>query len=60
MENPILKIKGVSYFGVRSLKHVLTDMAEIKAAGFNKGFTFAGLFCTGRWVSAQCRLVDIF
>ena len=28
-------IKGVSYFGVRSPKHVLADMADIKAAGFN-------------------------
>ena len=28
-------IKGVSYFGVRSPKHVLADMQDIKAAGFN-------------------------
>ena len=28
-------IKGVSYFGVRTPKHVLADMAEIKEAGFN-------------------------
>ena len=28
-------IKGVSYFGVRSPKHVLADMADIKAAGYN-------------------------
>lgn len=34
---PKLKIKkaGVSYFGVRSPKHALTDMAEIKDAGYN-------------------------
>ena len=30
-----LKFKGVSYFGVRSPKHVLADMQDIKAAGFN-------------------------
>lgn len=30
-----LKVKGVSYFGVRSPKHVLADMSDIKAAGFN-------------------------
>lgn len=30
-----LKVKGVSYFGVRSPKHVLADMLDIKAAGFN-------------------------
>lgn len=30
-----VKIKGVSYFGVRSPKHVLTDMKDIQAAGFN-------------------------
>ena len=28
-------IKGVSYFGVRSPKHALSDMKDIKAAGFN-------------------------
>ena len=28
-------ITGVSYFGVRSPKHVLADMQDIKAAGFN-------------------------
>ena len=28
-------IKGVSYFGVRSPKHVLADMADIMAAGYN-------------------------
>ena len=27
--------KGVSYFGVRSAKHALSDMKDIKAAGFN-------------------------
>ncbi len=30
-----VKIKGVSYFGVRSPKHVIADMKDIKAAGFN-------------------------
>lgn len=35
MTNSVVKIKGVSYFGVRSPKHVLADMADIKAAGFN-------------------------
>ena len=28
-------IKGVSYFGVRSPKHAISDMQSIKAAGFN-------------------------
>ena len=28
-------IAGVSYFGVRTPKHALSDMADIKAAGFN-------------------------
>ena len=30
-----LKFKGVSYFGVRTPKHALADMQDIKAAGFN-------------------------
>ena len=30
-----VKIKGVSYFGVRNPKHVLADMTDIKSAGFN-------------------------
>ena len=28
-------IKGVSYFGVRTPRHALADMQDIKAAGFN-------------------------
>ena len=28
-------IKGVSYFGVRSPRHVFADMQDIKTAGFN-------------------------
>lgn len=35
MTSSVVKIKGVSYFGVRSPKHALADMASIKAAGFN-------------------------
>lgn len=30
-----VKVKGVSYFGVRSPKHALLDMKDIKSAGFN-------------------------
>lgn len=30
-----VKIRGVSYFGVRSPKHALSDMQDIRAAGFN-------------------------
>lgn len=30
-----VKIRGVSYFGVRSPRHVLSDMKDIQAAGFN-------------------------
>ena len=30
-----VKIKGVSYFGVRSPRHVLADMRDILSAGFN-------------------------
>ncbi|MCF0225545.1 MAG: hypothetical protein HUK20_14860 [Fibrobacter sp.] len=30
-----VKIKGVSYFGVRSLKHALVDLKDVKEAGFN-------------------------
>lgn len=33
--NNLNELKGVSYFGVRSIEHVLKDMQCIKAAGFN-------------------------
>ena len=31
----LCKIKGVSYFGVRSPRHALSDIKDIKEAGFN-------------------------